>query len=174
MPKVSFSKTLLLTIFLFSSLFLSPQLIFAQGQSANGDSCRYSGECQSGNCQNGVCEAARNGGSDTGATETTLDIAAEAKKQNLPGAKNTNPDASLGNFLSFALSLAMAVGALLVFAFLIMGAFEWITSGGDKGKLDAARNRIVNAVIGLLILSASVALFTLLQKILGITFIRFI
>lgn len=54
---------------------------------------------------------------------------------------------------------ALGLGAVAVLILFIWGAFEWIVSGGDKGKVENARNRITNAVIGLIIL---VGTFTIL------------
>lgn len=52
-----------------------------------------------------------------------------------------------------------AIGALLVIFYFIWAAFEWLTSAGEKGKLEAARNKMINAVIGLIIL---VSLYTII------------
>jgi hypothetical protein len=49
-----------------------------------------------------------------------------------------------------------------------MGAIQWITSGGDKGQLEGARNKITNALIGLIIVGASWAVFTLIGQFFGI------
>jgi len=49
----------------------------------------------------------------------------------------------------------MTVGALAVIIFFIWGAFEWLTSGDDAKGAEKARNRIMNAVIGLVILVLS-------------------
>ena len=59
------------------------------------------------------------------------------------------------------LTLVIVVAALLTLFYLIMGAISWITSGGDKGKVEEARNKITAAVIGLLILAAVWAIFQL-------------
>jgi len=61
----------------------------------------------------------------------------------------------------------------LVFAFLIWGAIEWITSAGDKGKMESARNKISNAIVGLVILAAVTAIFLVLQQFLGIEVLTF-
>lgn len=70
--------------------------------------------------------------------------------------------------IEFVLRLVLALGALLVFGFLIMGGIQWITSGGDKGKTEAARNTITAAVIGLIILAASWAVLNLVLGFLGL------
>ena len=74
----------------------------------------------------------------------------------------------LGNVINFALRAVMVVAILLVFAFLIIGGIEWITSGGDKTKTESARNKITSAVVGLIILAASYAILTVLLGVLGI------
>jgi hypothetical protein len=51
---------------------------------------------------------------------------------------------------------------------LIWGAFEWITSGGDKDAVGKARNRILNALIGLAVLAIAVALTSVGTQFLGL------
>ncbi len=72
-----------------------------------------------------------------------------------------------GSFINFALQLIIAVALLLVFYNLIMAGFQWITSGGDRGKTDAARQRIIAALVGILILSSAYALAQLVAYLLG-------
>jgi len=47
------------------------------------------------------------------------------------------------------------IGAIMVLLYFIMGAMEWITSGGDKNKLESARNKMMHAILGLIILVSS-------------------
>lgn len=47
------------------------------------------------------------------------------------------------------------VGGLLVLYNFILGAVEWITSGGEKGKIEKARDKMLHAFIGMLILVTS-------------------
>ncbi len=63
--------------------------------------------------------------------------------------------------------LIMIVSVLLVFAFLIMGGIEYITSGGDKAKTESARNRIVSAIVGLIIVASSYAILTIVVNFIG-------
>lgn len=74
---------------------------------------------------------------------------------------------SFGGLLQGVLSFILVIAALLVFFYLILGGIEWITSGGDKGKTEAARNKITAAIIGLIILAASYAILTLALNFLG-------
>lgn len=72
------------------------------------------------------------------------------------------------------MSFVMAIAAILLLLFLIWGAIDWITSSGDKGKVENARNRITQAIIGLIVLSASIAVFKLVQTFLGIEVLTFL
>lgn len=97
----------------------------------------------------------------------TLDFQREAQATNLPGSKG-----DFGTFLSGLMSAVMVIGAILVFAFLIWGGIEWITSAGDKSKLESARNKIQNSLLGLIVLAATTALFMLIQQFLDICVLR--
>jgi cytochrome bd-type quinol oxidase subunit 2 len=74
---------------------------------------------------------------------------------------------SIGTLLSSILNLVMLVAAILVFMYLILGGIEWITSGGDKGQTEKARNKITAAIVGLIVLAASYALLQLALSLLG-------
>jgi hypothetical protein len=74
---------------------------------------------------------------------------------------------NVGGLINFALQVVMVIAALLVFFYLIWGGIEWITSGGEKGKTEAARNKITGAVVGLIILAASFAILQLILSFLG-------
>jgi amino acid transporter len=53
---------------------------------------------------------------------------------------------------------AITIGAILVIVYFVWGAIEWITAGGDSGKIEKARQRIFNAILGLILLVASFAI----------------
>lgn len=75
----------------------------------------------------------------------------------------------IGTLLSGLLNIVIIIAALLVFVYLILGGIEWITSGGDKGKTESARNKITSAIIGLIVLAASWAILTIVLNFLGYT-----
>lgn len=74
---------------------------------------------------------------------------------------------NLGQVINSVLSFVMVISALLVLLYLIWGAFDWITSGGDKGKIESARKKIIAAIVGLIIVASSFAIFLLAIKFLG-------
>ena len=74
----------------------------------------------------------------------------------------------LGKLIGSAVGVILILAALLAFVFLIMGGIQWITSGGDKAGVEAAQKKIQAAVIGLVIVFAVWALFSLITNFLGI------
>jgi hypothetical protein len=72
-----------------------------------------------------------------------------------------------GKMFSSILNVVMLIAAILVFAYLIFGGIQWITSGGDKSKAEEARNKITAAIIGLIIVAASYAVINLVVQFLG-------
>lgn len=74
---------------------------------------------------------------------------------------------NFGTMFSSILNVVMLIAALLVFAYMIWGGVEWITSGGDKSKAESARNKLTAAIIGLVIIAASYAVITLVVQFLG-------
>jgi len=73
----------------------------------------------------------------------------------------------IGAYINRLLKFVMAIATLLVFGQLIIGGLQWITSGGDKGKVEEARNKITAAVIGLIIVASSYAILQLALNFLG-------
>ena len=76
---------------------------------------------------------------------------------------------NLGSIISGVLGFVMAIATLMVFLYLILGGIQWITSGGDKGKTEEARNKITAAVIGLIVLAAAYAVLQIMLHFLGLT-----
>lgn len=77
----------------------------------------------------------------------------------------------LGQLISAGVGTLLIVAALLAFLYLILGGIQWITSGGDKSGMEAARNKITHAIVGLIIVGAAWAIMTLVQNFLGVTII---
>jgi TRAP-type C4-dicarboxylate transport system permease small subunit len=74
----------------------------------------------------------------------------------------------LQKFIPAAISLGLLVGVVIFFFILIIGGIQWISSGGDKQSVEAARGKVTNAIIGLVILFAVFAIIQLLNTFFGI------
>jgi hypothetical protein len=77
----------------------------------------------------------------------------------------------LGTNIASYIGAAILVGGLLTLMYLILGGISWITAGGDKGKVDKAREMITQAVVGLGVLAAAFAIFSVVQYFFGISII---
>ncbi len=75
---------------------------------------------------------------------------------------------STGKIISTGLQIIFIFAGLAVLVFLVWGAFDWITSGGDKEKISGARRKITNAIIGLFLLSLAAFIAALVSDIVGI------
>jgi len=74
----------------------------------------------------------------------------------------------IGNLVSNAVAAAFIVAGVATFGYLAWGGLEWTLSGGDKGKLTSAQQRISSAVVGLAIVSLSWAIYQVILIFFGI------
>lgn len=78
---------------------------------------------------------------------------------------------NFGKLITSGIRIAMIAAGLLTFAFLLWGGLQWIMSGGDKTKYEAARDRITAALIGLAIVAIAWAFMKLVEFFFGINVI---
>ena len=74
----------------------------------------------------------------------------------------------VGTLITNVIGLFFIFAFFLTLLYLIMGGIQWITGGGDKSQLEQARNKITNAIIGLVIVAAAYAIFTLVGQFFGL------
>jgi len=77
----------------------------------------------------------------------------------------------IGKLISSAIQLLLIAAGIIAVLYLLLGGIQWITSGGDKAGVDAARQKILQAVIGLVIVFTVWALIRVLEGFLGICII---
>jgi len=58
----------------------------------------------------------------------------------------------LSSLITAMVRISLVAGVLIFFFILIAGAIQWMTAGGDKAAVEAARGKIMNAVVGIVIL----------------------
>jgi len=81
------------------------------------------------------------------------------------GSDEAASGSTFAEYFVFFWNALISIGAIMVLIFFVWGALEWISSGGDKGKVENARNRITQAVIGLIILVGSYAIIGFIGEI---------
>lgn len=77
------------------------------------------------------------------------------------------------DLISALIQLGFVVGGLAFILMFLLGGYQWITSGGDKDGLSKAKNRIVHALTGLIVLFSLYAIISFLGGFLGIDLSNF-
>src|SRR3989338_5981202 len=74
----------------------------------------------------------------------------------------TGAPKDLGVFIGGAIKIFIIVAGIFLLIYMLWGAFDWITSGGEKEKISKAQAKITNAVIGMFLVIVALTLFTLI------------
>lgn len=85
-------------------------------------------------------------------------------------AKDPSGAGGLGVFFSNLITLIYTIATVVLIFMLLWGAFDWITSEGDKEKLGGARNKIINAFIGIMLFAAAFGVIKVLGQFTGFKF----
>jgi len=72
---------------------------------------------------------------------------------------------SLGDLLTFAIRAFFVIAGLAGLFYLLLGALGWVTSGGDKDAVTAAREKIQAAVLGMILIVAVLAIIWTLEQV---------
>lgn len=75
-----------------------------------------------------------------------------------------DPVGGIGKLLGFAIQAVFLVAGLAALMFMLLGAFNWIISEGQKEKIEKAQRMMMNAVIGLVLV---VVVFTVFSFFMG-------
>ncbi len=73
-------------------------------------------------------------------------------------------------FLTSFVQLIYSLAAVMLLIMLIWGAWDWMTSEGEKDKLQQAQRKLVNAMIGMGILAGTFAILQLVGRFTGFKF----
>lgn len=76
----------------------------------------------------------------------------------------------ISRFLSNFVVLFYGVAGIVLIFMLLWGAWDWMTSEGDKEKLDSARKKIINAIVGIILFAVAFAIIQVLGQFTGFKF----
>lgn len=79
----------------------------------------------------------------------------------------------VGSLLQLIVTVILIVGGLYFFFQIVTGGVAWIGSGGDKGKLEEARQKVLHAGIGIVLLFSAFAFIRLIEGVFGIGILSF-
>lgn len=74
-----------------------------------------------------------------------------------------NVNDSMGKIISTGIQLFFFVAALATLLYMLLGAFDWVTSSGEKEKLQKAQNKIQSAAIGLVLIVVVLVIFNVIM-----------
>jgi hypothetical protein len=75
---------------------------------------------------------------------------------------------SLGPLVGSLLQLIFVIATLAALFYLVYGGFRWLVSSGDKAQVAAAREHIVAAIIGLVIIFLSYFILSIILGFFGV------
>jgi len=75
----------------------------------------------------------------------------------------------LNKLISLGISVGFLVAAVIFVYMFIMGGIRWITSEGDKTKVETARNQITHALVGLLLTFLLFVILEIIEQFFGIS-----
>ena len=70
----------------------------------------------------------------------------------------------LSNFIGFLTTLA----GIMFLIYFIFAGLSWVTSGGDKGKVEKAKDQLTQAAIGLVVIIAAYGIVGVIGRVLGL------
>ena len=82
------------------------------------------------------------------------------------------PFTSLETLISTLIGLFTTIGSITFIFMFLYGAFKWISGGDDSAKIQKARDQMVQAVLGLIIMVAGYALIGLIGTMVGISILN--
>ncbi len=80
-----------------------------------------------------------------------------------PGIQNRTGLGFFQSFLPALIGFALVAGVVIFMLVFLIGAITWITSGGDKAKMESAKSRVSTALVGLVILFSTFAIIALIE-----------
>ncbi len=80
-----------------------------------------------------------------------------------PGSPAGSPVSTISQYIIFGIQTFLIIAAIAAMFFMLWGAFDWVTSSGDPDAIAKARQKITNAVIGLVLVVVALGIFVLVS-----------
>lgn len=75
-------------------------------------------------------------------------------------------ETSLATILGTIVQVALSLLGIIFIILIIYAGYNWMTAGGDEGKVETAKKTLSRAIIGLIILVSSVAIWAFVARVL--------
>lgn len=74
--------------------------------------------------------------------------------------------------ISNVLVVLTIVAGIAFTLYFLLGGLNWITAGGDKGKIDKAKGMMTNGAIGMIVITVSYSVVWIVSKALGLNILE--
>ena len=81
----------------------------------------------------------------------------------------TNNKINWAEASKYITSTLVFISAIACLFFMIWGGIGMITSGGDKSKFETGRNRLIYAVIGMIVVGSAYAIWRVVMTVVGMS-----
>ena len=75
---------------------------------------------------------------------------------------------NIGATIQAVVIVIIVLAVIVALLYLLYGGIKWITSGGDKEKVESARNHITAAIVGLIIVFLAIFIISILMALFGL------
>jgi hypothetical protein len=75
----------------------------------------------------------------------------------------------IGTIVQGVVTILLIIAVVISMFYLVFGGIKWVTSGGDKQKVESARNHIIAAIVGLVIAFLAYFILTVILSIFGLS-----
>jgi uncharacterized membrane protein len=89
-------------------------------------------------------------------------------KINPPGNVPSGGPSQMASILGDLIQFLMVLGILLSLIYLVWAGANWIMSSGDKQKLASAKQKLIYAIVGLIVIFFSFFLVSIISAVIGI------
>lgn len=80
--------------------------------------------------------------------------------------------ANLETFISQLIGLITVVGGIFFIINFLLAALNWVTAGGDAGKIQKAREQMIQSSLGLVIMVGSYGIIGLIGSVVGVNILQ--
>ncbi len=81
----------------------------------------------------------------------------------------SQPQDFVNKLIGTGIQAFLLIAAIALLFFMLWGALDWITSGGEKEKVSKAQNKITNAVIGMVLVIVMLTVYqVIITQVLGL------
>ena len=89
-----------------------------------------------------------------------------------PGTDINTASQTLTDIFSNTFGVFTLVAGLMFILYFVLGGISWLTSGGERDKIQKAQQQMTNAVIGLIIVVTAYGITFIVGKVLGINILN--